>query len=183
VQCILPALDGLLPEDLNSVILDLVFVMGCWHAYAKLRLHTEATLESFDQVTADLGILLRQVALRCNDYRTTELPRELNARIRRLTKKGQSGSSGGSKAKKLSLSTIKLHAIGDYPKTIRERGATDNYTSQWVWVGHRSLYIAFVYLVHHRSSLHIGLRRDTIQTPINMTPKEILLDEHAVLRS
>ena len=26
----------------------------------------------------------------------------------------------------------KLHALGDYPQTIRERGTTDNYTSQWV---------------------------------------------------
>ena len=107
--------------------------MGCWHAYAKLRLHTDDTLRSFEQVTSDLGVLLRQVALMCIGHETTELPREHSARVRASTKKGlQPTSAGGPKAKQLSLSTYKLHALGVYPKTIRQRGTTDNYTSQWV---------------------------------------------------
>jgi hypothetical protein len=108
--------------------------MGCWHAYAKLRVHTEATLKSFDQITADLGVLHREVAFECKNYKTTELPKERSARIRRESKNKGSASSGGPKVKLLSLKTIKFHAIGDYPKTIRERGTTDNYTSQWVWM-------------------------------------------------
>ena len=115
------------------MILDLVFVMGCWHAYAKLRLHTEDTLTSFDQVTTDLGILIRQFASECRNIKTTELPREQQARARNAAKKGK--TAGGSKqAKGFSLSTFKLHALGHYPMTIRERGTTDNYTTQWVWV-------------------------------------------------
>lgn len=109
--------------------------MGCWHAYAKLRLHTEDTLASFEQVTTDLGILLREFAVTCTNINTTELPKEQQARIRAAAKKGPNTSgqsAGGVRAKKFSLSTYKLHALGDYPKTIRERGATDNYTSQWV---------------------------------------------------
>ena len=132
-QCILPALNGLLPEDHSSQIQDLVFVMGCWHAYAKLRLHTEDTLASFEQVTTDLGILLREFADYCSKFKTTELPKEQQARIRAAAKKGKSGSStGGLKLKSFSLSTYKVHALGDYPRTIRERGTTDNYTTQWV---------------------------------------------------
>jgi len=107
--------------------------MGCWHAYAKLRLHTEDTLASFEQVTTDLGVLYREVALMCAGLKTTELSRERTARIRLAAKTGiQPSTSGGPRSKELSLSTYKLHALGDYPKTIRERGTTDNYTSQWV---------------------------------------------------
>ena len=133
-QCILPVLDGLLPAPHNAAILDLVFVMGCWHAYAKLRLHTEQTLASFERLTADLGTLLRHFSTTtCGGFNTTELPRERAARARRAANApGSATSAGGSKAKGFNLSTYKLHALGDYPQTIRQRGTTDNYTSQRV---------------------------------------------------
>jgi hypothetical protein len=133
-QCALPVLDGLLPTPHNATILDLVFVMGCWHAYAKLRLHTEQTLASFERLTADLGTLLRHFStVTCAAFRTIELPRERAARIRRAANTScPSAPSGGSRVKGFNLSTYKLHALGDYPQTIRERGTTDNYTSQRV---------------------------------------------------
>jgi hypothetical protein len=134
IQCILPVLDGLLPAPHDAAILDLVFVMGCWHAYAKLRLHTEETLASFERLTADLGTLLRHFSMvTCNAFKTTELPRERAARIRRTTNAPGSATPGsGPKTKGFNLSTYKLHALGDYPQTIRERGTTDNYTTQRV---------------------------------------------------
>jgi hypothetical protein len=134
LQCTLPVLDGLLPAPHNDTILDLVFVMGCWHAYAKLRLHTEQTLASFEHITADLGILLRHFStVTCNTFKTTELPRERAAHLRKAANTPGSGSSGnGTKTKGFNLNTYKLHALGDYPQTIRERGTTDNYTTQRV---------------------------------------------------
>ena len=133
-QCALPVLDGLLPEPHNSAILDLVFVMGCWHAYAKLRLHTEQTLTSFECLTVDLGTLLRHFStVTCAAFKTKELPRERAARIRRAANNpGSATSGGGTRTKGFNLSIYKLHALGDYPQTIRERGTTDNYTSQRV---------------------------------------------------
>jgi hypothetical protein len=129
----LPVLDGLLPAPHEAAILDLVFVMGCWHA--KLRLHTEQTLASFERLTADLGTLLRHFStVTCAAFNTAELPKERAARIRRAANTPGSAAVGGSKPKGFSLSTYKLHALGDYPQTIRERGTTDNYTSQRVWV-------------------------------------------------
>jgi len=75
-------LDGILQEPHNSNILDLVFVMGCWHAYAKLRIQTEDTLASFEQLTADLGALFRHFAgVTCKELNTTGLPRESRARM------------------------------------------------------------------------------------------------------
>jgi hypothetical protein len=133
-QCALPVLEGLLPVPHNDAILDLVFVMGCWHAYAKLRLHTEHTLASFERLTADLGTLLRHFAtVTCEAFRTMELPRECAARQRRTAADPMAKASrGGAKAKTFNLRTYKIHALGDYPKTIRERGTTDNYNSQRV---------------------------------------------------
>ena len=105
--------------------------MGCWHAYAKLRLHTEHTLASFEHLTADLGTLLRHFStVTCAEFKTAELPRERAARIRRAANNlGAATSAGGSKAKSFNLSTYKLHTLGDYPQTIRECGTTDNYTT------------------------------------------------------
>jgi hypothetical protein len=128
-------LEGLLPAPHNDAIMDLVFVMGCWHAYAKLRLHTEHTLVSFEHLTADLGVLLRHFSLvTCPAFNTTELPRESAARLRRAANNpsARAASGGGARAKTFNLKTYKIHALGDYPTTIRERGTTDNYTSQRV---------------------------------------------------
>ena len=128
----LPVLDGLLPSPHNEAVLDLVFVMGCWHAYAKLRLHTELTLTSFERVTTDLGTLLRHfTTVTCVAFKTKELPREKAARLRRAATSGTAPavSGGAAKPKAFNLCTYKLHALGDYPGTIRERGTTDNYTT------------------------------------------------------
>jgi hypothetical protein len=47
------------------------------------------------------------------------------------TGKSTANKSGG-RLKKFNLSTYKLHALGDYAKTIRLFGTTDNYNSQVV---------------------------------------------------
>lgn len=110
--------------------------MGCWHAYAKLRLHTERTLDSFEQLTRDLGVLFRHFSMvTCKAFKTTELPKERAARIRRTTNTpGLTASGGGPKVKEFNLLTYKMHALGDYPQTIRERGTTDNYSSRRVGI-------------------------------------------------
>ena len=108
--------------------------MGCWHAYAKLRLHTEHTLASLERLTADLGTLLRHFSVvTCAAFNTMELPREVAARPRRAAANPTVRTpGGGAKARSFNLKTYKVHALGDYPKTIRERGTTDNYNSQRV---------------------------------------------------
>ena len=115
--------------------MDLVFVMGCWHAYAKLRLHTERTLASFKRLTTDLGVLLRYFAIvTCPAFNTTELPHESAARLRRAANNPgvRASGGGGVRTKTFNLKMYKIHTLGDYPQTIRERGTTDNYTSQRV---------------------------------------------------
>lgn len=79
--------DGLLPGDHNRIVLDLLFVMAHWHGLAKLRMHSDITLEILDQRTTDLGEKFRQFKTKvCAAYHTQELDREIDARSRRQAK-------------------------------------------------------------------------------------------------
>ena len=122
--------------------------MGTWHAYAKLRQHTEYTLRSFEAKTRDLGSQLRYFSRHTSpSFQTKELPGEAAARGRRQVAsqktralsgkqparepQDQGGSDKPAKAT-FSLLTPKVHALGDYPSTIRLLGTTDSYSTQRV---------------------------------------------------
>ena len=126
--------------------MDLLFDLAVWHAYAKLRLHTDNTLKYFDTATATLGHSVRKFSDKvCPAYVTTELPREQAAQGRQqahlATQAPNSEHGGGSssnisqqKLKNLNLHTYKYHTLGDYPNTIRQMGTTDSYSTQIVCV-------------------------------------------------
>lgn len=138
MQCIIPVIEGLLPDDEEKDVLDLIFILATWHAYAKLRLHTDNTLASFDALTKPLGAALRYFGGKFSDkFDTKELPKEADARKRReASSKNQGKASKKQKASgghvRFNLSTYKLHALGDYVDTICQRGTTDSYTIQMV---------------------------------------------------
>jgi len=95
-QCAIPVFDGLLPEPHNSAILRLLFVCAHWHGLAKLRMHTDATLDILDQTTSRLGAEFRKFTDKtCAAFNTRELPREVEARKRRQLKKMQAHSVRG----------------------------------------------------------------------------------------
>ncbi|KAG5634841.1 hypothetical protein H0H81_000543 [Sphagnurus paluster] len=88
LQCAIPAFEGLLPEPHNSHIMKLLYRTAEWHALAKLRMHTDPTLQHFEVLTKEFGQLMRQFQdLTAQDFETYELPREADARTRRATKK------------------------------------------------------------------------------------------------
>ena len=58
-QCIMPCIDGLLPEPRGTTVLSMLFVLGTWHALAKLRMHADSSLKLLDDATTCLGIALR----------------------------------------------------------------------------------------------------------------------------
>ena len=76
----------------------------------------------------------------CAAFNTHELPREEAARGRQkaaaAAKKGKGkaaqGTKDGPRSRPFNLRTYKLHALGDYFKTIRLFGTTDNYSTQVV---------------------------------------------------
>lgn len=108
-------------------------------------MHHDLTLDIFDSVTSLVGAEFRKfMDETCPQFVTRELPRERDARKRRLAKKSQSktGSSqdvgsdpASSNADTLLLKTLKAenykhHSLGDYPMIIRTFGTTDSYSTE-----------------------------------------------------
>jgi hypothetical protein len=147
----IPAVEGLIPEPHNGKIMILLFRLAEWHALAKLRLHTECTLNFLSQSTVTIGRELRSFEEWTQVFKTVELPGEADARDRRrrrrkpptLESEPQLQQANKSPAqlktkpnKKLfNLFTYKLHALGDYVSTIRSFGTTDSYSTQIVRPG------------------------------------------------
>jgi hypothetical protein len=117
--------------------------MAHWHSLAKLRMHTELSLDVLDAVTISLGQKLRDFnQTTCSAFETRELRREAEARSRRAAK-GRVASTQSKKRdtfvvqrriKTLNLNTYKGHALGDYADTIRRYGTTDSYSTAPVCV-------------------------------------------------
>jgi hypothetical protein len=145
--------------------MSLLFRLAEWHALAKLRMHTESTLTQMENVTTIIGQQLRDFCnITCKAFKTTELPKEAEARARkethqqsrRLSKvssqatseaspqapaEGLAGATApvasapkGKKPKTLNLFVYKIHALGDYAATICLFGTTDSYSTQIVGI-------------------------------------------------
>ncbi|EGN99947.1 hypothetical protein SERLA73DRAFT_53415, partial [Serpula lacrymans var. lacrymans S7.3] len=97
-------------------------------------------------------VVIHLLYVTCAVFRTKELPREVSSRTRRKKHNSTSNqpcvndNSGSSQAsrtneiprqKKFNLLTYKIHALGDYVKTIRLFGTTDSYTTQIGESAHR----------------------------------------------
>lgn len=120
--------------------------MACWHASAKLRLHTDSSLSVFRGftrwITAHLRIFSKKV---CPHFATRETPREAAASVRRSaadsSKKADKAKEGPVKGfgqtkrqKEFNLVTPKMHALVHYPDMIARFGTTDSYSTQLVCV-------------------------------------------------
>ena len=172
MQCAIPVFDGLLLEPHNQRILDLLFVAAHWHSLAKLRMHTDPSLEILDNITVSLGEQLQLFQQKtCSVFPTRELRREAETRQRRsMAIKGKASSlktpavgsppeTGSSstgqvhtkasglrcarRPKTLNLNTYKYHALGDYASMIRKYGTTDSYSTEVV----SRLFFAFFFLL------------------------------------
>ncbi|KAJ3533663.1 hypothetical protein NMY22_g7246 [Coprinellus aureogranulatus] len=97
LQCALPAFEGLFPGDHDGRVQDLIFALAHWHALSKLRMHTELTLEVLDLWTSIVGEASRVFAkLTCDRFKTSELKREYEARMRREARQSaMKGVRGG----------------------------------------------------------------------------------------
>ena len=147
LQCIIPVIKGLLHEWLEKHILNLLFLLATWHTYAKLWLHTDHTLDSFDKLTWPLGALIRHFGRKLSDsFPVKELPKEVAAQQQRVVanfkkkpmqapvkNNKKPNSSIQKKGVHLNLHTYKLHALGDYVTTIHQRGTMDSIAHR-LWV-------------------------------------------------
>ncbi|KAH6887797.1 hypothetical protein BKA70DRAFT_1461914 [Coprinopsis sp. MPI-PUGE-AT-0042] len=92
LQCAIPAFDLLFPEPHNTIVMKLLFLCAQWHAYAKLRLHTEVTLKVFENLTMELGDQFRMfVSETCAYITAYELDREAKDRQNKGSKAREPG--------------------------------------------------------------------------------------------
>ena len=137
VQCIMPCIDGLLPEPHNTKVLSMLFVLGTWHALAKLRMHTDSSLKLLDDATTCLGIALRYFTwVTCPQFPTKETAAEFSKRKRKeATSTTKAPESNARKPMTYNMKTIKLHSLGDYVSHIQTYGTTDSYDTGIVSLG------------------------------------------------
>ncbi|KAJ3832059.1 hypothetical protein F5878DRAFT_548677 [Lentinula raphanica] len=58
-KCSIPVFKGLLPDEAhNTMLITLLYRAVEWHALAKLRMHSEDTLQRLETVTQQLGKLM-----------------------------------------------------------------------------------------------------------------------------
>ncbi|KIL62599.1 hypothetical protein M378DRAFT_12683 [Amanita muscaria Koide BX008] len=144
LQCAIPAFEKLLPEPHNCAVLVLLFKAAEWHAFAKLRMHTSATLAHLKSTTKSFCKLMRQFRDETSQsHHTVEIPREAQARTRRAesnaTGVGGKSISSTRQRRQLNLSTYKFHALGDYVEAIKNFGCTDSYSTQVGELTHRTV--------------------------------------------
>lgn len=115
--------------------------MAHWHALAKLRQHTDPSLDLLEATTSLLGKAFREFEEKtCPAFETRELRREAEARQRRQANPPSSAAPAtsaaskpvGRRQKKFNRRTYKNHSLGDYVRTIRMLGTTDSYSTEGV---------------------------------------------------
>ncbi|OSD02393.1 hypothetical protein PYCCODRAFT_1410834 [Trametes coccinea BRFM310] len=138
----MPAFEGLLPLRDDETVADLLFELANWHALAKLRLHTQVTVDIFRDATKHMTEAMRQFAgTTCQRWETWELAKEAEARVRRQEKaRGSTGAPTQREPKIVTfnvLNTYKYHSLPDYPDSIESTGTLDNYNTQVGELEHR----------------------------------------------
>lgn len=77
----MPVFDGLLPDEDDEIVADMLFELSNWHALAKLRMHHDVTLLNLEHGTRHMYTAVRTFAnTTCQRYTTHELPTEAERR-------------------------------------------------------------------------------------------------------
>ncbi|KAG8741835.1 hypothetical protein FRC12_015532, partial [Ceratobasidium sp. 428] len=145
LQCCIPVFKGLLPNSIDAQTQRLLFCLTRWHALAKLRQHTSATLRHLSIETTKLGDKMREFEAITAGLVVFETPREFRARQRRAAAKTQNQPHTNEpktltrKQCKLNLNTFKFHALGDYVAVIARNGTTDSFSTQATELQHRKI--------------------------------------------
>ena len=142
--------DGLLPANHNNDIQSLLFTTVGWHTLAKMHLHTDSMLAWLDESTKAFGKQIRhfQTILVAFSTHRNCLKKRLHAVNAKKKKKvstnlmnpsprapvTSTATPAGTRKKNFNLILIKLHALGDYVKTIKTFGMIDSYSTHPVWM-------------------------------------------------
>ncbi|CDO77154.1 hypothetical protein BN946_scf184657.g29 [Trametes cinnabarina] len=186
LQVMMPVFEGLLPLKDDETIADLLFELANWHALAKLRLHTEVTLDIFRVATTELYAAMRAfAATTCTRYETHELEREAEARVRREEKRH--GAPPPNRRRKIvqfsTMKTYKYHSLQHYPDAIPEFGTLDGYNSQVAELEHRHAkrYYARTNKIEYTGQIASHQRRESLLRAIRI--KDGYIPRHERLRA
>ncbi|KAF7377741.1 hypothetical protein MSAN_00197100 [Mycena sanguinolenta] len=78
--CAMPVVEGLLPEPHNSIVLDVLFMLAEFHTLAKLKMHTDLTIEVLRSATKE-GELEHQHVKHFYIWTNKNRAAKLNARL------------------------------------------------------------------------------------------------------
>ncbi|TEB23729.1 hypothetical protein FA13DRAFT_1797775 [Coprinellus micaceus] len=180
LQCSIPVFDGLLPDQgENWQLLRLLYRTAEFHAFAKLRCHTDDTIEHLMEVTTAFGKLVRQFKDNiCAGCETVELPSEAARRVRRAhtqtagvaTSNQEIPATQGRRPKELNLSTYKFHSLGDYPAYIRMFGPSDGFSTQVGELAHRLVKRLYGLTNKRKVAMQIGKRVERLERKSTAAP-------------
>jgi hypothetical protein len=126
----------LFSKDHEDLLLDLLFDFNSFHAFAKLRLHTDDTLGFLDRFVTLFGNSLNSFLDTTEDVETEELPRERAAREQREAAKalaeGRPAPLSKKKTKTFPREAYKLHPGGDFTWFIRWLSTADQWSTRLV---------------------------------------------------
>lgn len=104
-------------------------------------MHTEHTLKLLDASVTHFGNSIRRFqSVTCPAFNAKELPQEVEARGRRQARRVATGKGKGRRivantshnSVSFNINTYKIHAIGDYVRTIAHLGTMDSYSTRIV---------------------------------------------------
>ncbi|KAI0824462.1 hypothetical protein BC628DRAFT_1411049 [Trametes gibbosa] len=134
----LPVFEGLMPVHDDQTVAKMLFELANWHALAKLRLHTELTVDIFRMATGHMTASMRHfAATMCEEWETHKLPKEVDARVHREEKQHKETNCKRKVTYFNVLNTYKFHSLPDYPDSIKATGTLDNGNTQVGELEHR----------------------------------------------
>lgn len=129
----LPVFEGLMLVHDDQTVAKMLFKLANWHALAKLRLHTELTVDIFRMATGHMTASMRHfAATMCEEWETHKLPKEVDARVHREEKQHKETNCKRKVTYFNVLNTYKFHSLPDYPDSIEATGTLDNGNTQVV---------------------------------------------------
>ncbi|EJD49365.1 hypothetical protein AURDEDRAFT_59554, partial [Auricularia subglabra TFB-10046 SS5] len=126
-----PCFEGLFPDaEFDGQVQDLLFTYARWYTLLNLSMHTDSTLRQLDDVTSDVGNMMRRFQVTSAEkFQARETPAEAARRVRAAQSRGAKNVSSRRRPKILNLSTYKFHSMGHCVKAISHVGVTPNYTT------------------------------------------------------
>ncbi|KAG6809229.1 hypothetical protein H0H92_001089 [Tricholoma furcatifolium] len=166
LQCAGPCFEALFPHKTDRHIQDFLFIISCWHASAKLCLHTNSTLDIFRGLTRSFTQAIRHFSHKiCPQFNTIQTPSEYAATMRAKaakTKKemgtAKPAATQGTRRtpRSFNTNTLKFHSIVHYLNAIAMYGTTDSYSTHLGEREHRRIKRFFSRTNKNRFEKQIG---------------------------